>query len=263
MLKERVTSILYPLITFVVVIAAWEAAVDAFHVSSFVLPPPRAVAAALYAGFVGGSLWPHLLFTTELIVTGYVVGCSIALALGAALAESRTFEKFVYPLVVALQSTPKVALAPLIVVWFGYGLLSKVVLVALICFFPVFVNTLVGIRRADPNQLDLLRVFSASRLHIFLNVKLPSALGSIFAGLQISVVLGIIGAVVGEFMSSREGLGFVIQSSSFELNIGMMFASVITLTVIGMIGIAIVRFVHARVVFWEGETTGRANVAAP
>jgi NitT/TauT family transport system permease protein len=94
-------------------------------------------------------------------------------------------------------------------------------------------------------------------------VKLPSALGSIFAGLQIAVVLGLIGAVVGEFMSSREGLGFVIQSSSFELNIAMMFASIVTLTAIGMIGIALVRIIHARVVFWEGETAGRANVAAP
>jgi NitT/TauT family transport system permease protein len=261
MIADRITQIVYPVITLGFIIGAWFLAIDYFQVSNYVLPSPGQMLAAFERGFIQGVLWPHVLFTMQSLVLGYALGCSVAFALGSLLAESRTFEKFVYPYVIALQSTPKVALAPLIIVWFGFDLTSKVVLVGLICFFPVFVNTLVGVRQANADQIDLLRVFSASRLHIFLNVKLPAALGSIFAGLQIAVVLGLIGAVVGEFIGARRGLGFVIQSSSFELNIGMMFTCVLALCLIGIAGTMLVRFIHARVVFWEGDKGGRASVA--
>jgi NitT/TauT family transport system permease protein len=250
---DRAKAIIYPLITFAVFVIAWEAAIVYFEVPNYIVPRPAVVAQSFLKGYLDGSLWPHLFFTIQSIVCGYLLGCSVAFLFGALLAESRTAELFLYPYIVALKSTPKVALAPLIIVWFGFGIESKIVMVALVCFFPVFVNTLIGLRQADKNQIDLMRVYSASRLHILLNVKLPSALGVIFAGLQIAVVLGLIGAIVAEFISSRQGLGYVISSNSFDMNLGMMFAAIVSLSIIGVIGSSLVRYAQSKIVFWEAE----------
>lgn len=252
-MPEKLKVVVYPLITFAVFILLWEGAIVFFEVPNYIVPRPAVVLTSFLRGYLDGSLWPHLFFTTKSIVFGYVLGCSAAFCLGALLAESRTAEMFLYPYIVALKSTPKVALAPLIIVWFGFGIESKIVMVALVCFFPVFVNTLVGIRQANRDQIDLLRVYSASRLHIFLNVKLPSALGIIFAGLQIAVVLGLIGAIVAEFISSREGLGYVISSNSFDMNLGMMFAAIVSLSIIGVAGSSLIRYAQSKIVFWEAD----------
>lgn len=240
-----------PLLTLVVVIAAWTFCVDWFRIPNYVLPSPMAVLNALKVGYVQGTYWPHLFATIQAILFGYLIGCGLALVLGAIAADSKTFERFVYPYIVGLQSTPKVALAPLIIAWFGFGLTSKVVIVALICFFPVFVNTIVGIRQTDPNLVDMLRVFSASRLHVFFHVKLPAAAGHIFAGLEISIVMSLIGAIVAEFVGSQYGLGNLIQASSQNLDVSATIAVLLTLAVMGLCGTLIVRRLHDRFVFWE------------
>lgn len=174
-----------------------------FAIPDYLLPSPGAVFGALASGFQNNRLWPHIAVTLGETLSGFAVGSVLAITLGVALAESRTFERFVYPLLVALQATPKVALGPIILVWFGFGTLSKVVLVTLVCFFPLFVNTVNGIRRADPELLDACRAFSASRGYLLFHVKLPSAASDIFAGLQIGVALALIGAVVAEFLSAQ------------------------------------------------------------
>jgi NitT/TauT family transport system permease protein len=155
---------------------------------------------------------------------------------------------------------PKVALAPLIIVWFGFGILSKIVMVALICFFPVFINTIIGIRSTDPNLIDLMRVFSASRFNIFLQVELPSASSYIFGGLQIAVVFGLIGTIVSEFVASQRGLGVLIQASSSNLDVASTFALLVTLGLIGVIGSELVSFIHRKVVFWERRVTETTTV---
>ena len=165
------------------------------------------------------------------------------------------------PIVVAIQSIPKVALAPLLIVWFGFGVSSKMVLVALICFFPVFINSFYGFRSANPDLLRLYKAFGSSRLHVFRQVKLPSAASSIFAGLQIGVVLALIGAVVGEFVSSKEGLGYLIQSSTLSFDVATMFASVVSLSIIGITASTLVRWVQARVVFWERREAAGATLS--
>lgn len=240
-----------PLITLVLVIAVWQFAVVTFHVPNYILPKPGEVWAALVQGFADGSLWPNIAYTVLETVVGYAIGCLLAIFFGALLAESATFERYVYPLLVALQAVPKVALAPLVLVWFGFGFTSKLVLVVLICFFPLFINTLVGIGRTDTELIDACRAFSASRLYIFFHLKLPSAAGDIFAGLQSGVSLALIGAVVAEFVSSQQGLGYLVQSSANSLNVSAMFAGVVLLAAIGIIGSLLVRFIHRRVVFWE------------
>lgn len=248
-----------PVLTLVIVIAVWHVAVVALHIPNYILPLPGEVFNALQSGFADGTLWPHVGYTLLETLAGYAIGCSLAVVLGAALAESETFERFVYPLLIGLQAVPKVALAPLILVWFGFGFSSKLVLVVLICFFPLFINTLVGIRRADPDLVDACRAFSASRLYIFFHVKLPSAAGDIFAGLQVGVSLALIGAVVAEFVSSQQGLGYLVQSSATNMNVSTMFAGVVLLAAIGIAGSQIVRVIHRRVVFWE-QPAGTAVV---
>lgn len=245
---------LAPLIVLLVFLIFWDRLVVWLEVPTYLLPRPGDVGRALWAGYVGqGHYWKHLATTVQEMAMGYVMGCGVAFVLGAAVAESRVLERVVMPFVVALQSTPKVALAPLLIVWFGFGIASKVVLVALICFFPVFINCFYGFRSANPDLLRLYRSFMASRLHVFLRVKVPSAAGSIFAGLQIAVVLALIGAIVGEFVSAKEGLGYLIQSSTLGFDVATMFAAVVTLSLIGIIASSAIRWLHGRLVFWESR----------
>lgn len=248
----------YPVLSLVIFLGAWQGAISVLGIPAYLLPPPSAVLQALWLGYGQGLFWPHLFTTLMEVVVGYAIGCALALLLGAAVAEWRPLERVVMPYVVALQSMPKVALAPLLIVWFGFGISSKIALVVLICFFPVFVNSIAGFRSANPDLIALYRVFGASRLHTFLNVKLPSAATSIFAGLQIAVVLALIGAVVGEFVTAQRGLGFLIQSSSLNFDVAAMFAAIFSLALIGIASSVAIRAIQRRVIFWENDR--RANV---
>ncbi len=252
------TDILYPLVSLAVLIALWHFAIIALKIPDYLLPTPLSVWEALVDGFATGTLWPHIGATLGETFAGYAIGCILAVLMGALLAESRTFERFCYPVLIGLQATPKVALGPIILVWFGFGMASKVVLVALVCFFPLFVNTVNGINRTDRDLLDACRAFSASRRYLLLHVKLPAAAGDIFSGLQIGVSLALIGAVVGEFLSAQQGLGYMIASASVSMSLSTMFAGVILLAVIGLTGSLLMRALHRRVVFWEKTHSGDA-----
>lgn len=250
-MQEIMKTILYPALTALTLIAAWIVSIEVFDVPNYLVPEPGAVLHALKVGYIDGQYWPHFFFTLKSAVIGYVMGCGLAIVIGTMVAESRTFERFLYPYIVALQSTPKIAIAPLILVWFGFGIESKVVMVALMSFFPMFINTMVGIRQTNASMLNLMQVFSASRTHIFFNVKLPAAAGHIFAGLQISVVLGLIGAVVSEFVSSTQGLGYMIQAASVNMDVATMFACLLSLVAIGLSGTQLIRYLHRKLVFWD------------
>ncbi|WP_338666002.1 ABC transporter permease [Pararoseomonas sp. SCSIO 73927] len=251
-MSERLKNWLSPLVTFVIFLGLWQAVASAGLVPAYLLPSPGAVGHALVTVYGQGTIWPHLAATASEMVFGFILGSIAALIAAAVVAEFRAVERCVYPYIVALQSMPKVALAPLLIVWFGFGLTSKIILVALICFFPVFVNVLTGLRATRAELVDLYRAFSSTRWRIFWDVRLPSAAGSIFAGLQVALVLALLGAVVGEFVAAQEGLGSLIQASSLNFEVPVMFACIITLAAMGSVASAIVRFVQRRVVFWEG-----------
>ena len=257
-MRKNLSAFILPIVSLAIILVIWSLAISWMKVPSYLLPSPQAVLKALHVGYIEGLHWPHLWFTVQCTLMGYLIGCGLAVVFGACMAEFELFGKLVYPYVIALQSMPKIALAPLIIVWFGFGMESKVVMVALICFFPVFINTAVGLRQASPELLDLMRAFSASRRDIFFQIKLPSAAGHIFAGLQIAVVLSLIGAVVAEFISSTKGIGYLINSSSVNLDTDIMFAALLTLAVMGLISSQVVRALHARLIFWDrnrSETT--------
>lgn len=250
-MRDRLKNIGYPLVTLVILLGLWFGAVHILHIPNYVLPSPEAVAMALKRGYIDGLFWEHFAFTLQSMVIGYVIGCGIAFALGCLFSESRTVERLFYPYVVALQSMPKVALAPLILVWFGFDMASKVVMVALVCFFPMFINTVVGLKSTNPALLDLMNAFSASKVHILARIKIPSAAGHIFAGLQIAIVMGLIGAVVAEFVSATKGLGYLISASAVNMDTNVMFAGLVSLAALGIGASMVVRLVHRRVVFWE------------
>ncbi|MCP1676742.1 NitT/TauT family transport system permease protein [Natronocella acetinitrilica] len=253
---------LYPLVTLVIILAAWDITTRFGYVEAFLLPTPEAVWWAIYRGFATGSFWPHISFTLQSTIIGYIIGSLAAVLIGALIVESDIAERMLYPYIIALQSMPKVSLAPLILVWFGFGLTSKVVLVGLICFFPVLVNTIVGMRRTDPDLLEMCRSFSLSRSYVFFHVKLPSAASSIFAGLQIGIVLALIGAVVGEFIASQRGVGHMISAATMNMNLSTMFAGIFLLSVFGIVGSFFVRLLHRKVVFWEKSAGGLSEGTA-
>ena len=251
-LKAAHRSVLFPLLTVLALLAAWSFAVHRWDVSPHLLPAPEVVLVRLWEGLSTGEMWPHIGATVAAALAGYVLGCGAAIVVAAVLAEWPLAERALYPLVLTLQAMPKVSIAPLIFIWVGFGIESQVILVALICFFPIFTIAFVGLRAVDGNLIDLYRAFSAGRLHVLAHVKLPAAADSIFAGLQVAVVFALIGCVVMEFITARQGTGFLIENSANTLDTPLAMATVVALGVLGMIGTQIVRFAHRRVVFWGG-----------
>ena len=193
-MMSRITDIALPTVTVVALLLIWHFSIGWFAIPAYLVPEPLDVVVALRKGLIEGTLWIHIGATLSAVALGYVLGCFLALVCAALMSEFDLVEKAFYPLVVGFQSIPKVALAPLLIVWFGFGLQSKVVLVALMCFFPCFINTVVGLKSYDRNLEALYRAFGSGKLDIFWSVKLPAALGHIFAGLQVSVILAILGA---------------------------------------------------------------------
>ncbi|WP_439572091.1 ABC transporter permease [Phreatobacter sp.] len=251
MIADRLKTLLATLTTLAACALAWEAAIWLFELPPFVLPPLTSIGQALYQGWVVGTLYEHAAFTLQGTATGLAIGVVVAIVLGSLVAEIRPLALAVYPLVIATQSMPTVAIAPLIVVYLGIGLPSKVATVALLCFFPVFVNTIVGVRGVSPALIDLYRAFGASRLRIFLDVKLPGAVDSIMAGIQIAVVLAFVGCVVSEFIASPRGLGHIVKTFASDLNVSVMFAAIIGLGVMGALAGAMTRAAHRALVPWR------------
>lgn len=236
-----------------VLIAAWEIIVRAFDVPEVLVPAPSKVLTALVGGIQDGSLLFHTRVTLTEILVGFALGAAAALVLAFLVTQSRIIDKAVFPLVVITQTIPKVAIAPLLIVWFGQGIESKVLTTALLCFFPLLINAILGLRSTDPDQIAMFRAFGASRSQILTKLQLKSALPSIFAGLDVAVVFSVTGAIVAEFVGSTEGLGYLIQTTNFSLNVALTFAILVVLSIIGLVLHMIVVWLGRKVVFWSPE----------
>jgi NitT/TauT family transport system permease protein len=232
------------------IIAVWEIALRAFAISPFVMPMPSAIAVRFVQLIQSGIIWPHFVATLTSILTGLFAGALAGLICGSLIATVPVIDRLIYPYLVALQTVPKIAIAPLFVLWFGYGLTSKIVITALLCFFPVLVSVIAGFRAVDLQQLEMMRAFGATRMQILRRLRIPSALVIIFAGLEIASVLAVIGAVVGEFVGAQVGLGYLITSLNFNLDVAGMFAVLIFLAMIGLTLHGLVKIARGRLVFW-------------
>ncbi|HEY7675510.1 MAG TPA: ABC transporter permease, partial [Candidatus Methylomirabilis sp.] len=193
-------NVVLTVLLFCAGVAAWELAVRLLEIPVFIVPPPSKVAVALWRGFASGLYVEHLYYTLLETLLGFLLGSALGFLLGTAVAMNRYVEYFCYPYIVMFQSLPKVALAPLIIIWFGLGLTSKVVNAALIAFFPLLVNTMVGLRSADEERVNLMRSLAASERQIFWMLRLPNALPFVMAGLDVAMIFALIGAIVAEFV---------------------------------------------------------------
>lgn len=248
--RRRPEWICVPL-TLVLAIGGWEWYVKAHHVSAVILPPPSQIVSALHSGLASGVYVKALLVTLQAILLGFVLSASVAFVLGTLISQIRLLEATIYPYVVALQTLPKIAIAPLILVWVGLGIESKIIIAALVSFFPMLVNTIVGLKSAGADKLELMHALTASRTKTFFLVKLPEALPYIFAGLQIGIVLAVLGAIVGEFVGAKAGLGYLIIQMNYTMDVAGMFA---VLVLLGLMGIALnifITLVRRRIIFWQ------------
>jgi NitT/TauT family transport system permease protein len=256
--ESALRNVLLFLAVSVLLIVVWQVAVVVTHVHAVIFPGPVDVGKAMWDSLTASpssrlSYLPHLQQTLTEVLAGYAVGCTAGLLLALAALYLRLFEILVRPFVVAFQSMPKIALAPLVVVWFGFGFASKFALVAVATFFPLFVNGLVGFRSVDIGLIRMLRSFNASPLQIFRKVQFRAALPFIFAGLEIAVVHAVTSAIAAEFLGGQKGLGVRIIESEQTLDVPSIFGVLVLLALMGaLLNFAIVQ-VRKRTVTWTGE----------
>jgi len=257
-LSRRFGSVIIMLASLVVLVAVWDIGVRVSHLPSYILPLPYDVLLALKSGLLVPlndplGYYVPALNTLKNAMIGFVMAAALGGVLGAAMAEFRLVEKILMPYLFALQSLPKIAVAPLIVIWFGFGDGSKFALAALLGFFPVLVNMFAGFRAVDHNQLDLMRSLGASRLQTLFHVKLPAAAPFAFAGINMAIVYALLGAIVAEFLGAQQGMGVVITKAQSVSDVAGLFAALAVLGVVGMILHFIVDTIEARVVHWAGR----------
>jgi NitT/TauT family transport system permease protein len=235
------------------IFAVWEVGCRAYHVSDLLLPPPSRIIGALFAGFHNGLFTAALQATLVEVLLGFAFAAVAAFVCGMFISQLRIVEVVLYPYIVALQTLPKIAIAPFILIWVGFGVESNVVIAAMVAFFPMLVNNIVGLKSAPPEKIELMRSLSASRTKIFWYIQFPEALPYIFAGLNIGIVMSVLGAIVGEFIGAKAGLGYLLLQMNYNMDVTGMFAVLVVLGMMGIILNAIMQFIRRKVVFWLPE----------
>lgn len=234
---------------FIAFFVIWEVAVDLLHVKPVILPPPSVIFASMFKhwAYLLTNSWP----TFVAVSVGFLIAALLGFVIAVGIAYSRWISELTYPFLIAAQVIPKVALAPLFIIWFGFGLAPKVVIAALIAFFPIVINTARGLVSVEPELIQYMRSLGASWREIFFKLTLPWALPYIFAAFRISITLAVVGAVVGEFVASDNGLGYVISYANVSLDTDVMFAGIIVLSVLGMLLFLAVVLLERIFISWQ------------
>jgi len=260
---QRCGDVALPAVTLVLLLAFWEWGVGLLGVGAYLLPPPSLVARAPLDTAADGSLWTHLQVTVTETLAGFAVALLAGVLAGALLVQSRLLERTVYGYLVAIQTMPKIALAPLFVAWFGFGLSSKIGIAALIAFFPILVNVIVGLKSCDAGKLDLMKTLSASRWQLFRHVQLPSALPYLMAGVEVAIVFALTGAIVGEFVGATAGLGYQMVLANSEMQVPKVYAVLLVLGGLGVVLHALVELLRRRLLGWMPETASSSPSSHP
>ena len=223
---------LLPLVAFLGLLAVWQGVVIVFDLPLWRLPSPSDIGKALVES--RGSLWGHFQATLWETVIGYLAAVAIGIPLAILIVYSRFLERTLYPILLALQSVPKIAIAPILVLWFGFGTLPKAILIVLVALFPIVISTATGLKSTPPEFMEVAESLSASQIQIFRKVRFPAALPHIFVGLKVAISLAVIGAVIGEFVGANRGLGFVILISQGNVRTDLAFASMVLLSLMSI-----------------------------
>ena len=258
--SRAAARLLPPAITGFILLGLWEMA-PRLGVSPLLIPPVSDVAWSLYRGIANGIIPIALAVTLTEAMAGFVLGSGAAIVIAALITRSELLERAVVPYLVALQSLPKVALAPLLVVWLGFGISSKIAIATIISFFPVLINAIVGFSTVESEKLELMRSLVASRWQTFRIVLFPNALPFIFAGLNVAIVFSVTGALVGEFVGATEGLGTLLMQMNYNMDVSGMYGVLVVLAVMGATLHGLVRLLHRRLIHWaEPEKVERTPV---
>ena len=249
-MTKRLTPILLSALAF---LFGWQMFTRYGDIPEFILPSPLSVWTRFLKSVSDGSLPYHTGITLSEIVLGLLAGVSFATIVGYMLAKSRSLERVLSPYLVASQAIPVVAIAPLLVIWFDDGILSKVIICALIVFFPVLVNTIVGVRAVPVSLYDLMNSLHATRAQILWKVEVPASLPIFLGGLRIGATLSVIGAIVGELVSAEKGLGFLLQLGDFQYDTAMVFVAVFMLVALALSLYGIVRLLENKFLKWQNK----------
>ena len=244
------------IISLLAALGVWSLIIKSWHPPAFLLPPPRAVWEKFLLVAGNGMLLRHAWVTFVEVLLGLLIGSVVAMLLGYFLARSRLLEKILSPYLIASQAIPTVAIAPLLIIWFGQGMFSKVLICALTMFFPVLVNTIIGFRAVSANLYDLMRSMRATRAQTLRYLELPAALPVLFGGLRIGAALSVIGAVVGEFVGSDRGLGFLINVGRGQFDTALVFVSLFTLILMAMSLYGLAMWAEKRTTRWRAADRG-------
>ena len=254
-LGDRMRTVIAPLVLGVVVVGGWQILSNGRLIDPVLFPSPVRIAVAFGKLVTASYFGDNYTTTLTEIGAGFAIGVSIGFVLGAILALSPIVRTILYPYMIMFQAIPKIILAPLFVVWFGFGIESKIVMAATICFFPILVNTLVGLAVVDEKPLQLMRSLRASQVQIARRLRLPNALPSIFAGLKTSLIYAMTGAIVAEFSGALKGIGVLVDTFNSQLQVDYEIAVILTVMILGVLGYIVVEYLDRRIVFWrEGES---------
>lgn len=245
LIKSYIATALFLLL----LLSLWEVGVRLFHVPFYILPTPSRILLVFFTSLP--LLFSHGAVTLLEIGLGMFLGVTGGITLALIIFYSPFLESALYPFIITSQMIPVFAIAPLLVIWFGYGLWSKATVAALIVFFPIVVNTVDGLRSVNSETIDLLHSLEANERQIFWYVRLPASLPSIFSGLKLGVTLSVVGATIGEWIGARKGLGFLMIQSNAMLRIDLVFASILTLSLVGLLLFATVRIIELRLLQWR------------
>ena len=247
-----------PAVIFIfIVLSCWEIIVYSFNIPEYLLPAPTKILFRTLTSF--DELLPHLGITLLEAFLGFFVGATLGILLAIIFVHSKTLEMGIFPYAIALKSVPVVAVAPLLIVWFGNGIMPKVIVAAIISFFPIVVNTVRGMRSIDPEALDLFHSIDANKRQIFFKLRVPLSLSYMFAALKMSSTLAVIGAIVGEFAGSDKGLGFFIMISSHRLETVDMFVGIMISSLLGIAVFYLIGFVERFAVPWQKYITEKTT----
>ena len=248
-MKDKWVRILAPLLLLLLLLGAWEISVHWFDVKPFILPAPSQVLIAFIENFA--MLTWHGAVTFSEILLGLLLGGFGGILLAVVVFYSPILDKALYPLIIGSQMIPVFAIAPILIVWMGYGLWPKVTVAALISFFPLVVNVSDGLREPTEEAVDLFRSLGATRRQIFWKLRLPASLPTLFSGLKISATLSVVGATIGEWVGSHQGLGYLMLQSNARLRMSLVFAAILMLAILGLLLFGAIRIIERRVVHWR------------
>ncbi len=240
-----------PVLLIIMILIGWDLLIRIFKVPPYLVPTPMSVVEQLW------NEWPMLVKesapTTWATLGGFALSVLIGVPIAMLISYSKLVESFVYPLLVFSQSIPKIAVAPLFVVWFGFGIIPKIIVAFLLGVFPVVVSTVMGFKSVEQDMVDLARSMGSTRMQMFFKINLPQALPAIFSGMKVSITLAVVGAVVGEFVGSNSGIGYVLQKANGNFDLPLMFAALVVLSMIGVILFALLDVIERLMIPWHAS----------